>query len=327
MDVAITGAAGFIGARLSNYLHQRGHRVTAIVRAPEQAQQFEGSGIDAYVCDLGDPGTALDPLFKEVDPVFHLAALFNRPEMTWDDYYRINVDGTKHIMEAAERSGVGRVVHCSTVGVATGNGPPPYSEETPYSPALWDKYETTKCQGERIALDFHQRAGLPVVVIRPAQVYGPGDRSKAKFYRMVKRGIIVNPGNTLKHLIYIDDLCSAFESALHNNNAVGETFIIAEPKPTPLTDLVAITARELKVPPAKIRLPATPITWLCTGTEMVSQKLKVKPVLFRRSMDFFTKSVHFDVTKAQTKLGFRSRIDVPTGVKKTVGWLRENHLL
>jgi dihydroflavonol-4-reductase len=326
VDIAVTGASGFIGTRLSKYLHHRGYHVTAVVRSPEQAQRFDGSGINTHICDLDNP-TALEPLFKEVDAVFHLAALFNRPEMTWDDYYRVNVEGTRHVMQAAERSGVSRVVHCSTVGVATGSGSPPYSEETPYSPAQWDKYETTKCEGEKVALDFHRKAGLPVVVIRPAQVYGPGDRSKAKFYRMVKRGIIVNPGKTLKHLIYIDDLCSAFESALHNTLAIGETFIIAGPKPTPLTDLVAITARELEVPPARIKLPAAPITWLCAGTEMVSQQLKMKPVLFRRSMDFFTKSVHFDVTKAQTKLGFCSQVDVPTGVKKTVGWLREHQLL
>ena len=326
MDIAVTGATGFIGTRLSKYLHQRGYHVAAVVRTPEQAQRFDGSGIDTHICDLANP-TELDPLFKEVDAVLHLAALFNRPEMTWDDYYRVNVDGTRHVMQAAERSGVSRVVHCSTVGVATGSGSPPYSEETPYSPAQWDKYETTKCEGEKVALDFHRESGLPVVVIRPAQVYGPGDKSKAKFYRMVKRGIIVNPGKTLKHLIYIDDLCAAFESALHNTLAIGEAFIIAGPQPTPLTDLVAITARELEVPPARIKLPAAPITWLCAGTEMLSQQLKMKPVLFRRSMDFFTKSVHFDVTKAQTKLGFQSRVDVPTGVKKTVGWLKEHRLI
>lgn len=269
----------------------------------------------------------MDPLFKNVGAVVHLAALFNRPEKSWGDYYSVNVEATKHVMEAAERSGVGRVVYCSTRGVAAGSGRLPYSEVTPYSPAQWDKYETTKCEGEKVALDFHRKAELPVVVIRPAQVYGSGDRSKAKFYRMVKKGIIVNPGRTLKHLIYIDDLCHAFEMALHNNNAVGETFIIGGEEPTPLTDLVAIAARELNVAPPKIKLPAAPITWLCTGTEVVCQTIKMKPPLFRRSMDFFTKSVVFDVTKAQTGLGFRSQTDVPPGVSKTVGWLREHRLL
>jgi nucleoside-diphosphate-sugar epimerase len=326
MDIAVTGAAGFIGARLSSYLHQHGNHVVAIVRSTEQARRFAGSGIDAYVCDLADP-SPLDPVFKNVGAVVHLAALFNQPERSWDDYYRVNVEGTKHVMTVAERSGVGRVVYCSTSGIATGSGRFPYSEATPYSPTHWDKYETTKCEAEKAAIDFHRKTGLPVVVIRPAQVYGPGDRSKAKFYRMVRRGIIVNPGNTLKHLIYIDDLCHAFEKALHNDDAVGETFIIGGPEPTPLTDLVMIAARELNVAPPKIKLPATPVTWLCAGTEMACQTIKMKPPLFRRSMDFFTKSVAFDVTKAQTKLGFRSRTDVPTGVSKTVRWLREHQLL
>jgi nucleoside-diphosphate-sugar epimerase len=187
VDIAVTGASGFIGTRLSKYLHHRGYHVTAVVRCPEQAQRFHGSGINTHVCDLVNP-TALEPLFKGVDAVFHLAALFNWPEMTWDDYYRVNVDGTMHVMQAAERSGVGRVVHCSTVGVATGSGSPPYSEQIPYSPAQWDKYETTKCEGKKAALDFHRESGLPVVVIRPAQVYGPGDKSKAKFYQVLPDG-------------------------------------------------------------------------------------------------------------------------------------------
>jgi dihydroflavonol-4-reductase len=200
--------------------------VVAIVRSAEQARRFNGSGIDVRLCNLANQDP-LDPIFKNVRSVIHLAALFNRPESSWHDYHRVNVAGTRHVMEAAERSGVDRVVHCSTSGVATGGGGLPYSEETPYSPAQWDKYETTKCEGEKVAIDFHRKTELPVVVIRPAQVYGPGDRSKAKFYRMVRRGIIVNPGNTLKHLIYIDDLCRAFEKALHNEDAVGETFTLA----------------------------------------------------------------------------------------------------
>lgn len=326
MKIAITGASGFIGNNLTHYLSDRGHHVIALARSAEKVRALNGNRVLGRVADLTDQD-ALKTALKDAEAVIHLAALFTNPECTWNDYYRVNVEGTKNVLEAAMQSGVRRVVHCSTVGVAMSSGSPPYSEKSPYSPPSWDKYETTKCEGEQLVLDFHHTKGLPVVVIRPAQVYGPGDTRKAKFYRMVKKGIIVNPGRTLKHLIYIDDLCRAFEIALLSDKAVGEVFIIAGDKPTALSDLVKLIADELGVSTPRVRLPAMPMTWICAITESICNLFKIKPPLYRRSMDFFTKSVEFDVTHAHTVLGFHSQVAVLTGVAKTAAWYLENGLL
>jgi nucleoside-diphosphate-sugar epimerase len=326
MQIAITGATGFIGHNLTNYLRDRGHNVIALARSAEKAQAMNGSRVMGRAADITDQDS-LKTAFNDIEVVIHLAALFTNPECSWSDYYRVNVEGTKNVLEAAMHSGVRKVVHCSTVGVAMGTGNPPYTEKTPYSPPEWDKYETTKCEGEKLALDFHHTHGLPIVVIRPAQVYGPGDTRKAKFYRMVKRGIIVNPGKTLKHLIYIDDLCESFEMALMSDKAIGEIFIIAGAKTTALADLVDLIAGELGVVLPRIRLPATPITWVCAITEYICNLIKIKPLIYRRSMDFFTKSVQFDVTQAHTLLRFRSKVDVSTGVSRTAAWYSENGFL
>jgi nucleoside-diphosphate-sugar epimerase len=130
--------------------------------------------MDARIGDVTDR-QFLQSVFKEVQVVFHLAALFNNPESSWDDYYRVNVTGTQTVLRVAKECEVLRVVHCSTVGVSAGDGIHASSEDAPYSPPENDKYEKTKCEGEKVALEFHRREGLPVVVIRPAQVYGPGD--------------------------------------------------------------------------------------------------------------------------------------------------------
>jgi nucleoside-diphosphate-sugar epimerase len=144
---------------------------------------------------------------------------------------------------------------------------------------------------------------------------------------MVKKGIIVNPGKTLKHLIYIDDLCRAFEMALTNDKAVGEIFIIAGDKTIALADLIELIVTELGVGAPRIRLPATPITLVCAITEYICNLIKIRPPIYRRSMDFFTKSVQFDVTQAQRLLAFRSKVDVPTGVSRTAAWYSENGFL
>ena len=104
-------------------------------------------------------------------------------------------------------------------------------------------------------------------------------------------------------------------------------FIIGDEKAIALRELVDVVARELGVAPPKVWLPATPMQWLCATTEAICLLLNVKPPLFRRSMDFFTRSLEFDVTKAQTCLGFRSQTNIPTGVAKTVAWYKANGFL
>lgn len=325
MKIGITGASGFIGSNLARYLHKKGHNVLALAPTSGKIEALEAAGISITLADVTDRAS-LDKAFRGMEVVVHLAALFNRPEASWEDYRWVNVQGTKNVLDAAKYRGVNRVVHCSTVGVATGRGAPPYSVETPYSAAN-DKYESTKCEGEKLALAFYREQDYPIVVIRPAQVYGPGDRSKAKFYRMIKKSIIVNPNGTLKHLVYIDDLCRAFELAIVSDSAVGRVFIIAGKEPTPLNELITIAARELDVPLPKFVIPARPVTWLCSIAEAVCNLARVKPVLFRRSMDFFIKSVEFDTRTTQEQLGFECQVDVRKGVHTTVAWYEAQHLI
>ncbi len=322
MKVAVTGATGFIGGNLCRYLMANGHDVIGVVRSPRNAEVLAKDGIETRPGDVTDINS-LNDAFRGIETVINLAALFNHPDMPREEYERVNVQGIKNVLESAEHSGASHVVHCSTVGVATG-GSPPYSEETPYSPPAWDKYETTKCEGEKAALGYFKEHGFPVSVIRPAQVYGPGDMSKLKFYRMVKKGVIVNPGRTLKHLIYIDDLCRAFELTLSNERAFGVPIIIAGNEVTSLRDLINMVANELGVSAPKVVLPALPVTLAATLIEKVFLAANKKPPVFRRSMDFFTKSVEFSTDRARNILGFESSVEVKTGVHRTAEWYIQN---
>ena len=323
---AITGAAGFVGSRLVKHLLDAGHRVVAVTRDDKSHGSLESLGAEARVADVREP-EQLDRAFQGVDGVFHIAALFNHPDKTWDDYRDVNVAGTVNVLRAAQAAGARKVVHCSTIGVATEAKPPPYDENTPYSPQPDDKYEVSKAEGEQAARAFAEENDLRMTVIRPAQVYGPGDRSKAKFYKLVKKGIIVSPGNTQKHLIYIDDLCDAFLKAMNSDAADGEVFVIAGREPTKLTRLIEVAASAMEVPLPRIKLPAKPVVFACTAVEVTCNALRIKPIIFRRSMDFFTRSVACDTSKAARLLSFESQVSVPEGVRNTVSWLREQQLI
>jgi len=327
MKIAVTGATGFIGANLCAHLQESGHEVVAVVRDLEKAETVLPANIQVVQGDLKDQD-GLESAFRGCHGVMHLAALFNNPESSWDDYRDTNVKAVERVILAASAAGVKRVVHCSTVGVAIGKGESPYDENSPYNPPKWDKYETTKCEGEQMALNYAKDSSTPeVVVIRPAQVYGPGDHSKAKFYKMVKKRILINPGETLKHLIYIDDLSEAFRLAMLKEGIDGEIFTIAGHTITPLKDLTLIVGNALGVQSPKFYIPSTPIVLLATVVETVFNAIGKKPPIFRRSMDFFRKSVSFRSNKAHTVLGFRSKVSVDDGVKATANWYLEMELI
>lgn len=326
MKLAITGSSGFVGLNLCRILHDNGHKVIAVARSVKSVAQLASIGAEVRLADILEIDT-LFSAFKGAEAIIHLAALFNHPEASFQDYYNVNVLGTHNVMKAAMRCEVSRVVHCSTVGVATGKGQMPFSELNPYSPPAWDNYETTKCEGEQAALRYHGKNNLDVTILRPAQVYGPGDVSKAKFYRLVKNGVIVNPGNTLKHLIYIDDLCKAFKMAAINEKAKGEIIIIGNTSSILLRDLIVIVANELKVKTPSLFLPGKPIVWLCAAIEKLCNFIKIKPPVFRRSMDFFMKSVEFNVSKAKELLSFEATMPIQEGVSNTAVWYRKNKLV
>jgi dihydroflavonol-4-reductase len=96
MQIAITGASGFIGRNLSHYLRERGYNVIALARSNEKAQALNGQEVIGRVADVTD-SDSLKTAFKDVEVVIHLAALFTNPECTWNDYYQINVEGTRKL--------------------------------------------------------------------------------------------------------------------------------------------------------------------------------------------------------------------------------------
>ncbi len=327
MKIAVTGATGFIGVNVCIHLEKAGHKVVGIVRNLEKGRALLANTIQLISGDLSDQDS-LNRGFQGCDGVVHLAALFNDPEKSWEDYRDTNVRGVERVILAAREAGVKRVVHCSTVGVAIGRGTPPYDETSSYNVPEWDKYETTKCEGEKLALSYAmQSEGPQVVVIRPAQVYGPGDRSKAKFYKMVKTGVLINPGKTLKHLIYIDDLSAAFELAIIKKGIDGEIFTIAGDEITPLKDLILIVGQALGVAKPKLYIPSIPIVMVAATVEKVFNIIGKKPPIFRRSMDFFRKSVSFNSEKAKNILGFSAKISVSEGVKNTARWYSKEGLI
>jgi nucleoside-diphosphate-sugar epimerase len=239
----------------------------------------------------------------------------------------VNVDGTRHVLEAARAAGVRRVVHCSTAGVHGHVEHPPADEDAPLAPG--DQYQRTKLEAERLARRFAEENNLEVVIARPVGIYGPGDTRFAKMFRGIARGTfpMLGPGRVFYHLTHVDDVVEGLRLCGETASAAGRTYLIAGAKYTTLAELVTEIARVLKVRPPRIHLPVWPV-WLAGAVcEAICVPLRIEPPLYRRRVDFFRKSRAFDITRARRELGFAPRVDLESGLRQTADWYRAQGLL
>jgi nucleoside-diphosphate-sugar epimerase len=298
---------------------------------PRSLEKFRGSslaqlGVDAVPGDLGDP----ESVARAADGaavVYHIAATYREAGQPAAAYRAVNVEGTRHVLEAARAAGAGRVVHCSTGGVHGHIERPPATEDAPLNPG--DVYQETKLEAEVLAREYGRTHQLDVVIARPIGIYGPGDTRFLKMFRGLARGRfpMLGSGDVFYHLTYIDDLVEGFRLCGEVPAATGRTYILAGPRYTTLNELVRLVATELSVEPPRWRWPVWPFWTAGLLCEAICVPLRIEPPLYRRRVDFYTKSRAFDTTRARTELAFVPTIDLAEGIRRTAAWYRARGLL
>jgi dihydroflavonol-4-reductase len=320
--VLVTGATGFTGSHLARTLASRGCQVRAFQRDASRTPDVPGiPGIDVAIGDLRDPA-ALARAVEGVDVVYHIAAIYRQAGVSRDVYRAVNATAAGQIVDAAAAAGVRRVVHCSTVGVHGDIEHPPANEDAPLKPG--DIYQDTKLEGERLAREAGARRGIEVTVARPSGIYGPGDRRLLKLFRGVarRRWVTLGRGRIYYHLTYIDDLVEGFRLCGEHPSAANRTYILAGGEVTTLNDLVAMIADVAGVKPPAVHLPVWPF-WIAGALcEAVCAPLGLEPPLYRRRVDFFTKSRAFDISRAQRDIGYAPQVTLRDGIARTLKWYR-----
>jgi dihydroflavonol-4-reductase len=316
--VLITGATGFTGMSLALKLASGGYPVRALVRDRNRATALEQAGITLVQGDVRDP-ESVRAAVAGIDTIYHLAAVFRTAGQPDTEYRMVHVDGTRHLVEAGAAAGVRRFVHCSTVGVhGSVDRDAPATEAAPFRPG--DIYQQTKLEGEQIAVETAFRVGLPLAVVRPGPIYGPGDR---RFLKMIggiarRRFVLLGDGSPRFQMVYIDDLTEGIRLAGETSAAAGRTYILTGDEAPTLNQLVKQIAEIAGVHPPPFRLPVWPFFLAGALCEAICVPLRIEPPIYRRRVKFFTSNRWFDTSRARRELGFVCRVPLAEGIARTL---------
>jgi len=225
--ILVTGATGFLGHSLCPYLIEHGYRLRALVRPSADWHFLRDMGVELAWGDVRDAG-AVRAACAGCCAVVHAAARFR----FWgarQDFFSINVEGTRNMLEAALQSRVERFVYISTIAViGKPRGRAIIDED--YPPLPQDDYQASKLEAERLALSYHREHGLHVIVLRPGAFYGPGSRYAFNrlFFEDPLKGIQVqvHHGKHIVFPVYIKDVAQGIELCLRRGQP-GEIYNIS----------------------------------------------------------------------------------------------------
>jgi len=321
--VLVTGGKGFLGQHLVPRLIEAGHEVRVLARPRSTGDQTKESEANVIWGDIRDRQT-VEHAVEGVDRVIHLVSNFRNGGSDKKEAYSINVQGTVNVLNACLKHRIKHLIHCSTIGVHGNVKHIPANEETPFNPG--DLYQETKLIAEKQVWEFYRQKGLPITVIRPISMLGPGDLRMLKLFRMIKKGwfVMVGNGEKLFQPAYIDDVTCGFVLCLGNKRAIGEVFIMGGEEHLSLRDLVQLVAAELDVAPPRFKVPLKPVLWLAELCEQVCVPLGLEPPLHRRRVSFFQNNRAFSVEKAKRILGYQPRVSLPEGIRRTIHWYEEH---
>jgi nucleoside-diphosphate-sugar epimerase len=324
MQVLVTGGTGFVGAHLVRRLLCRGHQVRSLDINPglfdEELRRAGATLLTGSVTEAADVEAAM----RGCDLVYHLASPFGDILQPNRAYWDIEVNGTRNVLEAAERLGVRRVIHCSTQGVHGIITNPPGNEESPIAPR--DYYCYSKVEGERVCQQFIAK-GMDIVIVRPTSVYGPGDiRGWLQLFRMVSKGwfLMIGSGSTLNHPVYVENLVDLFELSGTSPTAKGRVYLAGDEEAVTLTQLVknvgSATGAQVRV----LRFPWYGGAWCAAAViEVVCKAVGVKPPVFRRRLSWYKTNRSFRIERAKQELGYNPRVALPEGLAHTARWYRQ----
>ncbi|MEZ6061223.1 MAG: NAD-dependent epimerase/dehydratase family protein [Planctomycetaceae bacterium] len=322
--ILVTGATGLVGSHVAEQARARNLRVRALCRRGSGTSLLKDWGVEIVEGDLDD-ADSLKAACEGATVVVHCAAKVGDWGPT-DEYRRINVAGTRSLVDAALKSGsLQRWVQISSLGVYEGTDHYGTDETTPPNAAGIDGYTLTKIESEQLVCDEIRDRQFPAVVLRPGFIYGPRDRTVLpRLMERLSTGKFAYLGNTdkLMNNTFVGNLCEAIWLAIERDDVVGEVFNVRDPRAVSKQEFMETIcdAAGFNRPKKVVPLPVAKV--LASGLEGLWKLLgkESAPLLNRARFKFLALNLDFDIQKANDLLGYNPSADFHDAMRQTVEW-------
>ena len=327
-SVLITGASGFLGGHLTRMLIERGVTPRVLMRSDKRMIDFPLTQVERCTGDLRDVD-AIRKSMAGVEVVYHCAAMVQSSGRK-EDFFEVNVQGTEHLLNSARDNGVKRFVHVSSVAIYGPGQKTIIREDDEYDPFPQQRgyYTWSKIEADRLALQFGRDHALPVTVVRPGIIYGPG--AKPFFARLYynlkgKAHVIIGTPNALLPLVFVESVAEALlhagqqrDNAMHVYNIV-DGAILQEDLLQRHSETTGKKTRTIYLPPSLVSLGARFLE------SVHALRGKGTPALSRYRIRRACQSLAHDTTKARTELGWRPIVSLPQGLDQTWQWWQQQN--
>ncbi|MBN1461983.1 MAG: GDP-mannose 4,6-dehydratase [Armatimonadetes bacterium] len=307
----VTGAGGFIGSHLVEALVKEGYGVRAIVHYNalnswgnlEYVPKDVLESIEVVETDIREEGHMRE-LIPDIEVVFHLAALISIPYsyIAPHQFVDINVRGTLSLLNACRLSSISRFIHVSTSEVYGTAREVPMNENHPLNPQ--SPYAASKLAGELLSRSFFHTHGVPVVVVRPFNTYGPRQSARAIIPTIVTQALSgpkIHLGNTdtARDLTYVIDTVAGLICAARSDGGVGAVFNLGNGYSVSVGELVRIVGQDLGI-----------------EAEIETDPCRIRPEMGE------VRNLVADATQAKAVLTWEPRVQLKQGIAATTKWVR-----
>ena len=316
MSYLVTGGTGFIGSNVVNRLTKQRKKTLILTRKRIKKKNIIQTDLTKKIRKLP----------KDIDIIYHCAGQLGGFNATYKQLYKSNVLTTKNLLESLLKINIERFIHFSSVSAM---GPcKPYADEKVQCKPL-TPYDKAKYESELVVKKYGEENGLPVTIIRPTMVYGPSEvKNKAKLFQLIQRQIlpIIGNGKNLMSLVFIDNLIDGSFLAEKNKKAINQTYVISDEKPCTMNEFICTIARELKVR-KPLHIPKVVAYSSAIFFETLARIVKKEPLLSFSRIRNLTSHHSFSIEKAKKELGYKPKINLRQGIKKTIRWYKQKGIL
>lgn len=306
MRLLLTGATGFVGGALARHLRNAGHDVRALVRNPRAAEDLRALGISLHEGDVTDRKSLRAPM-EGVDGVFHVAGWYKLGVRDRASAIGINIDGTRNVLETMRELRIPKGVYTSTLAVNSDTHGKVVDEAYQFNGRHLSIYDWSKHEAHKIAQHLID-AGLPLVIVQPGLIYGPGDTSgvRTTFLQYLQRKLPAVPSGSAYAWAHIDDEARGHLLAMERGTP-GRSYFLAGPVHT-LVEALQIAQSITGIPAPRFHLPPVVLKGAALAMKAIDPLVRLPPSFAPESLRVLAGVTYLGSSaRARAELGWRTR--------------------